>query len=192
MGFIAANAETAPTVGRKAAQKYFDKAEDAAQSAYSGENLLMLHLGTYMNSQAYQWKLNGKQENTGKVNYGVTYLFDQWSGLDLNFRADFSEYNVDSSRAVKLSLMPLLTFPRAETRFPLYFGLGLGAGVFFQQIENESNLSLDYQLIAGARFQELFETVGLFFEFGLKNHLHLLSDGQFNGTAFAAGLAFTF
>jgi hypothetical protein len=110
----------------------------------------------------------------------------------LNVRFDFTEYKLDSDRATKLSILPLITFPSISTRFPLYFGIGAGAGVFFTQVSEESNLSFDYQLITGVRFTDLLEHTGVFVEFGLKNHLLLLSDGQFNGTALSAGAIFTF
>ena len=192
MSFLAMAAQ--PQVGRKAASQYFEKdAEMVRQVAGEPtENMLMLHLGTYINSQAYQWTQDGKLENVGKANYGVTYLFTDWHSIDVNIRGDFSEYKINDQRAVKLSFLPLLTFPQAETHFPLYFGLGAGAGVFFQQASGESSLSLDYQLVAGARFMDLFDTVGMFAEFGLKNHIHILSDGQFNGTVFSAGAIFHF
>ena len=112
--------------------------------------------------------------------------------MDLNLRFDFNEYQLDSDRATKLSLLPLLTFPPASSHFPLYFGLGAGLGIFFQQIPDESNISFDYQLVAGARFADLIENFGVFVEFGLKNHLQVLSDGQFNGTALTTGAVFTF
>lgn len=184
-----------PKVGKKEASKYFQKEADApeAPSSHSkGDGLLMLHVGGFSNSTAYQWKDNNKRTGVGKATYGVTYLYDQWGSLDVNLRLDFIEYKVDDERALKLSLLPLWTFPMAERHFPLYFGFGVGPGVFFNQLADESNLSLDYQLIVGARFLDIVENFGAFVEFGLKNHLHVLSDGQFNGTALVAGLAFTF
>lgn len=192
----------APKVGRKAASKYFQKDVEADREVAavdvtdgggsSGGNVLMLHVGGYTASDAYQWGCDCKTRNVAKVSYGVTYLFDTWSNVDVNLRFDFSEFKGNDKRPLKLSMMPLWTFPTAETRFPLYFGLGAGLGVFFQQIEDESNLSFDYQLVAGARFMDLYENFGAFVEFGLKNHLHLLSDGQLNGTALTAGAIFTF
>lgn len=200
--FLLAGIESAraqsPKVGRKAAAKYFETEAPASDRAPArergggGEQLLMLSLGTYMGSKAYQWKGSGSRDNVGRNSYGITYLFEQWAGMDMNLRADFNEYKIEDDRAVKLSLMPLITFPRAESRFPLYFGIGGGLGVFFQQVSEESNLSFDYQLVAGARFMDLFESAGFFFELGMKNHLHLLSDGQFNGTALTAGAVFSF
>lgn len=187
-----------PVVGRKAASRYFEKDQESiergpAQSGGGGGNsLIMLSLGTYIGSKTYQWKGGDSRDNVGRATYGVTYLFDEWHGLDMNFRADFSEYRLDSDYAKKLSFLPLITFPRAETRFPLYFGIGAGLGVYFQQVSEESNISLDYQLVAGGRFMDLFENFGFFFELGMKNHLHLLSDGQFNGTAMTAGGVFSF
>lgn len=188
-----------PKVGREAAQKYFQKEapapskEVAGESAsYSGSSLLMLHVGNYTQSTSYQWKSSGKRDSIAKSTYGFTYLYDQWSGFDLNLRGDFNEFLLDDFRATKLSFLVLLTFPRTETRFPIYFGIGAGPGIFFSQSEGESNLSLDYQLVTGIRFLDLYENLGAFVEFGLKNHLHLLSDGQLNATAISGGIAFTF
>jgi hypothetical protein len=152
----------------------------------------MLHIGGYSSSTSYAWKDSTKRNGVGKATYGLTYLLDQWGGMDVNLRFDFNEYKIDDERASKLSIIPLLTFPKAETKFPLYFGLGAGAGVFFTQLQDESNLSLDYQLLLGARFIDLYQNLGAFIEFGLKNHLHLLSDGQFNGMATSVGAVFTF
>lgn len=201
--------KSAPVVGKKAADKYFGRSPAAAVdvteadsssddresrrfSGGGGEEMMMLSLGTFLNSTSYNWKGSDKREDIGRLSYGVTYLFDRWSKLDTNLRMDFNEFKLDDQRALKLSLMPLWTFPAAESRFPIYFGFGMGLGVFFQQVPEESNLSFDYQLVAGARFMDLFENFGFFVEAALKNHLHLLSDGQFNGTALTAGAVFTF
>lgn len=183
-----------PVVGKNAAGKYFQRDAEIKETTArtTGEGLLMLHVGGFTSSTSYQWGGNAKQTDIGKATYGVTYLYDRWGNLDVNIRMDFIEYKVVNERALKLSLLPLWTFPMAERHFPLYFGFGVGPGVFFNQLPEESNLSLDYQLIAGARFLDLYENFGAFIEFGLKNHLHVLSDGQFNGTALVAGCAFTF
>ncbi len=189
----------APKVGRKAAAKYFEKdVEPSRQVANEeagfagGNNVLMLHLGGYSSSTCYRCKGADTRQGVGKASYGVTYLYDRTQGLDTNIRFDFNEYKLDDERATKLSIMPLWTFPKADTQFPLYFGFGAGLGIFFTQVESESNLSLDYQLVAGARFMDVIENFGAFVEFGLKNSLYILSDGQFNGTALTAGAIFTF
>lgn len=193
-------AQAQPRVGRDAAAKYFGKAPQepqeeqryvAQESSYGG-GLLSLQIGGFVNSAAYEWGGNGKKDKVGKASYGVTYLFDRWSGVDVNIRGDFNEYKLGNERAVKLSLMPLWTLPMADSNFPLYFGLGTGLGVYFKQLDDESNISFDYQLVAGVRVKNIFESVGFVIEFGLKNHLHILSDGQFNGTALTAGTVFSF
>jgi hypothetical protein len=84
------------------------------------------------------------------------------------------------------------TFPDADSKFPLYFGLAGGLGVFMTQIPDESPVTFDYQLFAGVRIFEIFEKTGFYIEGGLKNHLQLTSSGQLNGTYIAAGLLFTF
>jgi len=191
-------AKSAPKVGRKAAARYFgDDVEPSRKVASdsgssSGESLLMLAVGGYSNSTCYRCKGSETRSGSGKATYGITYLYDRWGSMDVNLRFDFNEYKLDDQQISKLSILPLWTFPMAESRFPLYFGGGAGLGVFFSQVDEESNISFDYQLVVGARVLDLVENFGAFVEFGMKNHLYLLSDGQFNGTALSAGAVFTF
>jgi hypothetical protein len=196
--FIVQNARAeAPVVGRGAAAKYFEKRapnnEDSSRWSTPGARLLSLHVGSYSQSTAYVWNGKGKQTGVGRSSYGVTYRVAEWqNSMDMHIRIDFNEYRLGDKTATKMSFMPLVLFPDSSANFPLYFGAGIGAGVYFKQVEDESNLALDYQLVTGARFTNLFEGTGFFIEGGLKNHLHLLSDGQFNGTFLAGGLVFTF
>lgn len=208
-------AEAPPRVGRGAAAKYFEKrAPDAAEeppiyieeaggsenlpqnSAGPSDHYLALHFGKMMSSTAYEWGSGNKQTDVGNFTAGVTYRVGEWrNSMDLNIRIDFIEYEVAGDgepKPLKMSLLPLITFPDAASKFPLYFGFGVGPGVFFRQTDREASLSLDYQLIAGTRFFDVVENAGFFIETGLKNHLHLWNSGQFNGTFLAAGAVFTF
>ncbi|MEN0058150.1 MAG: hypothetical protein AAGB31_04900 [Bdellovibrio sp.] len=183
-----------PVVGRDAAARYFEPRQPA-QSSVTGstDHYLALHFGRYMASQSYDWGKNGQEDDVGNNTFGVTYRVGEWlNSMDMNLRIDYSEFDVGREDASKLSFLPLITFPDASSRFPLYFGAGLGLGIFFQQASSKSALSLDYQLVAGARFFNIYENTGFFVEAGLKNHLLLLSSGQLNGTFLAAGLVFTF
>ncbi len=195
-----------PVVGREAAQKYFQKKSDdvsyesnggdsmfGTKSSYGTDKYLALHYGRYMSSQSYSWDGRGNVEDVGKNQFGLTYkVSDAYDSIDVAIRVDYSEYSLDDSKPTKLSFIPIITFPQARSGFPLYFGLGAGLGVFLKQESSKSAISFDYQLFAGARFFNVFENTGFFIEAGLKNHLHLLSTGQFNGTFLATGLVFTF
>jgi hypothetical protein len=197
--------QSQPVVGRKAAEKYFQRNPDSNpdyqpleaerdsrnRRELLGFEVLMLHLGSFVGSDSYFWG-SSQQSNLGRANYGVTYLFDQWHGLDRHVRIEFAEFKIEDYQPRKISILPLITFPRAETRFPLYFGFGAGVGVFFNQMRGESDLSLDYQLVGGLRFFNVFNRVGFFAEYAMKNHLLILSDGQFNGSALNTGVVFTF
>ena len=183
----------AKRVGRQAAAEYFQNNSVTNASGYStGDNFMMLDYGGYTKSEAYQWPLTGPKKSVAKSTYGITYLLSEWNSLDLNLRADFNEFLINQERLVKISFLPLVTFPRIETRFPIYFGMGAGLGVFFKQIDSESNLSFDYQLVTGVRMMDVLNGMGFFVEYGLKNHLHLLSDGQLNATAVSGGAVFSF
>lgn len=185
-----------PIVGREAAAKYFqprDSENDYRSVRGASDHYLALHFGRHMASQSYDWGRYGQEDDVGKNQFGVTYRVGEWhNSMDLALRLDYSEFKVGGEKPTKLSFLPLVTFPDASSRFPLYFGAGVGMGVFFKQATGKSALSLDYQLIAGARFFDILENTGFFVEAGLKNHLLILSSGQFNGTFLATGLVFTF
>lgn len=182
-----------PHVGRRAAAKYFQgetSQEDRVVASSGGSHVLMLGVGGFLTSHAYNWQ--DGNSNAGRASYGITYLLDTWASMDVNLRLDFNEYQLSGVHPIKLSLLPLITFPMADTKFPVYFGFGAGPGIFFKQANGYSDLSLDYQLVAGVRFFDLYENLGAFAEFGLKNHILLTSGGQFNGTALTVGAVFTF
>lgn len=191
-------------VGRKAATKYFTKDERSISSESESESrpprktsnvnyLFNLHFASYLKSDAYRWGPNNTESSIAKMNYGITYLFtDFMDAADAGLRLDFTEYRVNEMFTKKLSIMPVYMFPKHEHLFPFYFGFAVGPGIFFNQIENESNISADYQLFAGLQFLEIYGTAGISLELGLKNHLQLTSDGQVNGSYVALGAAFTF
>lgn len=189
-----------PRVGRDAnstkdvASDYFSPAREpeAAVSSGSSDHYLALHIGKIVSGEAWEWGERGKQTNTGSYSTGVTYRVQEWRTMDLNVRIDFNEYKVVGESPLKMSLLPLLIFPDASSKFPLYFGFGGGLGIFFKQVPDESQISFDYQLIMGARFFNVMNTTGFFIETGMKNHLLLTSSGQFNGAFLTAGALFTF
>ncbi len=186
----------APKTGREKAQEYFqsdaEKAPRGSSRVNSGDHYLAIHASNYMNSETWLWGQKDKQKDTGKAGFGVTYRFDEWGQTDLNVRFELNEFKVVDQKPVKFTILPVIVFPEAGSQFPLYFGAGAGLGVFFKQIDQESNLSFDYQLFMGARFFNIAGSTGFFIETGIKNHVHLLSDGQFNGTYLALGALFTF
>ncbi len=201
-----------PKVGRRAAAKYMtprqpsqedetasEEAKEAQKTSGRGfrggasDHYLAVHAGWFVNDNAYKWGSPDNQSNVGRYTFGLTYRMGEWvNSMDLLFRFDVSRMNLAEGGVTKFSVLPLITFPDATSRFPLYFGAGAGLGVFGNQIAGESGISLDYQILAGARFFNVWGQTGLFVEGGVKNHLLLLSDGQFNGTFIATGLVFTF
>jgi hypothetical protein len=193
-------------VGRDAAAKYFEKKQGLKQEAIESEragslnhailnpaHYLSIDFSRYAASQSYQWGRWGGLEDVAGNGLDVTYRAGQWHEyMDLSLRIGYNEFNLGDSNATKLSFMPLITFPESNAHFPLYFGIGAGLGVFLTQVSGKSPLSLDYQLVVGSRFLDIFQKTGFFLEAGLKNHLLLTSSGQMNGTFLAGGLVFTF
>jgi hypothetical protein len=185
-----------PVVGRGAATGYMGKApvsEEKLSYVGSRNHYLALHLGKLVNAESWKWGKNSKSKNVGSATVGVTYrVKERMDTTDFLIRIDFNEYDIDGKKPQKLSFLPMILFPEASSEFPLYFGAGLGLGVFFKQLDAESSLALDYQLIVGIRFFDVFENVGLFLESGLKNHIQLTDDGQVNSSFISTGALFTF
>jgi hypothetical protein len=181
-----------PVVGRKMAEKYMAPTAAAKKSGPT-DHYMALHIGFYPTSAAYNWGGEPKFDDVGKFNAGLTYRLGEWvNSADLTLRIDFSRFDLGLERASKVSLLPVVFFPESSSRFPLYFGVGAGLGIYTSQLAGKSTVSLDYQILAGARFFEVFGQTGFFIEGGLKNHVHLLSEGQFNGVVLTAGTVFTF
>lgn len=197
-----------PRVGKSAAARYFaernrtsektsdedesDRRPGSSTSPSNAARYLGLHLGTYLDEDVYKWGANSNK-NVGKLNVGVSYRMGEWvKSMDLLLRVDFSTFEFKEGRALKMSMLPLVSFPDAKSGFPLYFGGGAGVGVFFKQVRDESSLSFDYQVVTGLRLFNLIGMTGLTLEAGLKNHVLLLSDGQYNGVFVALGSVFNF
>lgn len=197
----------APKVGRAAAARYFQnekkidrsptaEAEESSSSSFSRsltDHYMSLGFGTFSDSTAYNWGQNGKEEQVGKwgldLNYRMSeqeYLFDQ------SLKVSYAQYRPANQDTSKLSFLYAITFPEAGSKFPLYFGVAGGLGVYLKQIDQESLISFDYQLFLGLRVFNVFDRVGFYVEGGLRNHLHLTSDGQFNGTFLSLGSVFVF
>ncbi len=196
----------APKVGKRAAARYFQSESPGNQSEVanqrvasavepmsSEDHFLAFGFSSYVSSDAYKWGQNGKEEKVGKWGIDMAYRIGQYSNvIDHGIRVSYNEFEASMKRASKLSLMYGLTLPDATSQFPLYFGAAFGPGIFMTQLENESSLTLDYQLFLGLRLFNIFENTGFYVEGGMKNHLQLTSDGQLNGTYISAGGVFTF
>ncbi|AZZ35998.1 hypothetical protein CIK05_04065 [Bdellovibrio sp. qaytius] len=201
---VSVQAAGAPLVGRKAAAKYFQAKGDnsyeasaprfpsSIESLGSEDHFMALGLSSYTNSKAYKWGTNSEQD-VARTGLDMTYrLTQEYQLFDEVIRVSYNTYKPAGQKASKMSFLYGLTFPDATSKFPLYFGLAAGPGIFFNQIDGESAVAFDYQMFLGLRLFNLFEKTGFFVEGGIKNHLHLTSDGQLNGTFVSAGAVFTF
>jgi hypothetical protein len=179
--------------GKEAASENFRRSRRRVASSESPlDHYLGIHFGGFVSSETWKWGTQSSQEGVGRMTAGVTYRMDEWNKMDVLIRGDFTTFRLTDGDATKFSFLGSIIFPEASSRFPLYFGAAAGPGVFFKQLAGKSPLSIDYQLFAGARFFNVFEDLGFTLEGGWKNHLHLLSDGQMNGTFVALGMVFTF
>ena len=193
----------APKVGRAAAAKYFQKNPELDATQYRNtasemiaadfERYLTLGFSAYTKSESYSWGTSSKEESVAKWGADISYRLSQYNALlDYSLKVSYNEFEPANQRANKISFLYAATFPDAGSRFPLYFGVAGGVGVFMTQLSDESPVSFDYQLYAGARIFDVFEKTGFYIEGGLKNHMQLTSSGQLNGTYLGAGAVFTF
>lgn len=192
-----------PKTGKGAAAEYFKAREKSREttseivrkpdSSGGADRYLTLHMGMFVNDKSYRWGSRSHDTNVGTGMFGVTYRVGEWkSSMDLLLRAELLSYNVDGEHPLKLSFMPIIAFPDSRSDFPLYFGVGAGAGIFFKQVSDSSDLSIDYAVVMGSRFPHLFGDAGLFVETGVKGQFFLLSQGQQQGVYLLAGGVFVF
>ena len=191
--------QAAPGSGKGKAQQYFQSRKKDAQGNSASTELgaaphfLAIHVGGFFQDQSYRWGNNDKDGNSGRFNGGVTYRMGEWiNSADFLIRSEYSSYTLDEGNARKLDFLAMVMFPDVNSRFPLYFGAGIGPGFFLKQLHGQSAMSLDYQLVAGARFFNVIDNLGFFAEFGLKNAIHLFSVGQYNGLFAGVGTAWLF
>lgn len=184
--------EPAPVVRRPKAPAPKQRAVSNVSS--QTDHYMMVGAGTFASSDSYNWGHGlSDPKKSGKWGADVTYRISQDEYLfDQALKLSFNQYEVDQTTVNKLGVLYSLTFPEAETRFPLYFGVAAGPGFFLKQIDKESVLTLDYQLFFGIRVFDVFENTGIYVEGGLKNHIHILTDGQFNGSFLTVGAVFLF
>ena len=177
----------------KKAQNYFKGRQIHEEEATlsRGSHMMSLYYAPFLENRTYAWGKKGQTHLHHSL--GFTYLIQASPSLwDFNLRSEMSFYRVENKKISKLSIFPLLTLPEVATAFPIYFGLGVGPGFFFEQIGEESYLSLDYQILVGLRWINLWPRIGFFLEYGLKNSIHLLDDGQVNATFVSLGGIFIF
>jgi hypothetical protein len=194
--------------GKAKAKQYFKNRKPAATKAPANERepasgegrgsangaprFLAIHVGMFLDDQSYKWG-KGDQKDIGQFNLGVTYRLGEWvNSMDFMMRAEYTSFALTEDSARKLGLIFMVMFPDANSHFPLYFGAGAGPGFFIKQIHGQSIMSLDYEVVAGARFLNVIDNLGFFVEFGLKDHIHLFSEGQYNGLFVSTGTAWTF
>lgn len=194
----------APKVGRSAAAKYFQNNPEIGTryptsepsgggGGIGGDHYMNFGISTFTKSDAFSWGGSSKETEVGKWGLDMNYRLSQYNNLlDYSLRVSYQEYEPANQKASKLIFMYAATLPDAESRFPLYFGAAVGAGIFLTQLSDESPVSLDYSLYLGMRLFNVFESTGFYLEGGLKNHLQLTSSGQLNGTYVGAGAVFTF
>ena len=191
--------------GKAAARSYFVAREEHEKAVRDGldrepnsvsdsgsDHYLMVGFGTFLDDKAWAWG-SPHENNVGSMMFNVTYRVSEWpNSMDLWFRAEYLTYNLTNGEAGQLGMMPIVVFPDARSNFPMYFGGGLGPGVFLRQISGSGDLALNYTVIAGVRFPNLFPRGGLFMESGYKGLVNLMSQGQQQGVYLTAGGVFVF
>ena len=181
--------------GKAAAMKYFTKGQRSVSSvpapsagaAASGvsEQLLAISVGSLINTKSYHWS---EQELAG-WNIEAFYQRNTSGYFGQGYHLELQKFATDSEEFSKISFLLSFSFPR-RLSFPVYLGVAAGPGFFLKQQEGESEFALDYKAWLGLRLNEKHSQY--FLHSGVKNHVHVLSDGQFVGWFVSSGVAYKF
>ncbi len=183
----------ATEIGKEAAMKYFTGqsrkpatviTQNRAEPDSEGVRSLSLALGGLVQTKSYGWA----DESMGGWSGELAYQ-SQTEYFRTGYALDFQKFVDDEQELSKLAFLFSVSFPRRLT-FPVYIGASVGPGYFLKQKRDESELTLDYKGYMGLR---LSQNNNLFFlEGGVKNHLNVLTDGQFIGWFVSSGVAYRF
>ncbi len=183
----------AAATGKSAAMKYFSKkakqprlsSRAPASAAVTGQGLLGLAVGSLINSKSYGWV---DEELTG-WNMEVSYLRAGRGTFAQGFHLELQKFGAQGQDLTKLAFLLSFNFPR-RLSFPVYIGVSAGPSFFLEQKDEESEFALDYKAYLGLRLNEAHSQY--FIQSGVKNHVHVLSDGQFVGWFVSSGVAYKF
>lgn len=184
----------AAETGRDAAMKYFTnqpasikapRAPASSVSGSSGDRLFSISAGTLIQGKSYQWA----GEDIGGWNVQMAYRRSPGTYLAQAIHLEFQKFTENRKEFSKLSLLLNFVFPKSVT-FPVYIGAGAGPGFFLNQLVGESSIAVDYKAYVGLRLNQ--EHSQFILESGVKNHVHMLSDGQFIGWFVSSGVAYKF
>jgi hypothetical protein len=186
-------AGAAPT-GRAAALKYFSsqaKQQVVTRSpsevglSLGGQRLLAVAVGSLINSRSYNWT----EESAPGWNVELFYQSASEGYFAKGFHLELQKFAIDQQELSKVAFLYSFTFPR-RLSFPVYIGVAAGPSYFIRQSQNESHFAFDYKAYLGLRLHQKHSQY--FIQSGVKNHVHVLSDGQFVGWFISSGVAYTF
>ncbi len=181
--------------GKTAALKYFTgdakrqvKTRVPASQSFNlqGDQILAVAVGSLINSKSYNW---AGEESIPGWNVEVFYQKAGTGIFGQGFHLEMQKFATGDDELTKVSMLFSLTFPR-RLSFPVYLGVAAGPGYFLKQKENESDFAFDYKAYLGLRLNQIHSQY--FVQSGVKNHVHVLSDGQFVGWFVSSGVAYTF
>lgn len=182
--------------GRSAALKYFTKKPNSEsakikvrqpQSSSSGSDrgLIAIGAGSLIQTKSYDWA--GNDLKGWSLN--ASYQSLKSSYFNRGYELEFQKISAGENQLSKLSFLLSFSFPK-RLSFPVYVGVAAGPGYFFKQTEGESEFTIDYKAYLGLRLNR--STSQYFLQSGVKNHVHVLSDGQFVGWFVSSGVAYKF
>lgn len=133
----------------KDGQKYFEQ-----RKGYFQRHLQFYGLGVIK-------KISGESFKAPDWGLGLSYRVAGWKQrADISLRVEGESSQEDERR---MTLLSSITFPDVESRFPLYFGTGLGLG---RDLSSQKNFT-ETRIFVGGRISHLLKgTTGFFLELG--------------------------
>ena len=192
LSFAPADLKASET-GRDAAMKYFrgkkssrSRTRGPQSAEVPGRQLLGVAVGNLLSSKNYHWMEN---DDVGGWNLELAYTRSDQGWFARRYSLELQQFSANEARLSKLSFLFTFLFPR-RLEFPVYIGFAAGPGYFIKQRRNESEFSIDYKAFLGLRLND--PNSQYFLQSGVKNHVHVLSDGQFIGWYISSGVAYKF
>ena len=112
---------------------------------------------------------------------------------DFSLKTEIQNFRLKTDRVTQINITPLFSLPEAQSKFPVYVGLGIGFGFYpYFILAGKPALSLNGQLFAGLRLINLYKNLGLNGEVVLNMHVPFKERELYMETIANLGLLFSF
>ena len=120
-------------------------------------------------------------------------LKEIFSAGDISLQLSLGSAFLEQQRATYIEISSQISIPAQRITFPMYFGGGLGMGMYpYYVLRSKPSLFLSSEIFAGIQFFDVYENLGFYMETSFRYSLPLKELNVYLETLVKAGIIFRF